>query len=364
VAGTDEIVSRRGRVGLLVADLRALSERQRTALVLREACGLSYGEIAETLDTTPARVKSLISEARQALVERRAGRKLSCEEYRRALVSVRGRLRNQSLLAHRATCARCGEAPSALYVLGLPGLALTWLLRGARGALKVVGAPAATPTAAKLAVAVACLGTATVPAAQTPDVREDAPRAGLASAAHPARTSPAPAAPAGRAASARVDARLRGGAAVAKAIPPKGAASAGTPGSARKGKLPPDPRAAADGVPGGGDLGRRLELPDAISASVSAVPGPLGDTLALVQKTATGVPRRAVEATPSVSRVAASTLRDVKRALKPSSGPTSIPALAAPDATAELTSRAVPDPSGVVRGLVPARLPGVVAALG
>lgn len=319
VAGTDEIAARRGRVSLLVADLRALSERQRTALVLREACGLSHQEIAQTLETTAPRVKSLISEARQALTERRAGRDLSCEEYRRALVRLPGRMRNQRLLAHRAACARCGEAPATVYALGLPGLALTWLLRGARRALGAVGAPGGTPTAAKFAVAAACLGTAVVPAV-TPPLQRGTPRPDLATVTHRAHASAAPAVPARRRKSTPAH-TTAGTAAVVRALLHGRAAKAARDAGQRAVELPLELNRAVD-AERVGDHGQRHHVEDAVPASLSAVQRRLRDTVAVAKHAPSVVARRATNATSAVRRIAASVPRDVRQALRPASGPT------------------------------------------
>ena len=60
------------------ATLLALPPKMRAALVLREVCGLSFAEVAETLDTTPAAVKMTLSRAREQFRERylRAGVRL------------------------------------------------------------------------------------------------------------------------------------------------------------------------------------------------------------------------------------------------------------------------------------------------
>jgi RNA polymerase sigma-70 factor, ECF subfamily len=63
----------------LVRDtLLALPPKMRAALVLREVCGLSFAEVAETLDTTPAAAKMTLSRAREQFRERylRAGGRL------------------------------------------------------------------------------------------------------------------------------------------------------------------------------------------------------------------------------------------------------------------------------------------------
>lgn len=104
----DEVLGRRERLERLVADLQSLSERQRAAIVMRELSGMSHDEIARALGTTPDRSRSLVSEARQALGERGAGRRVRCGEYRRAVAAAGGRPpRGQRLALHRESCASC-----------------------------------------------------------------------------------------------------------------------------------------------------------------------------------------------------------------------------------------------------------------
>ena len=58
-------VEQRARLRQLVADLRALPERQRGALVMRELSGLSHAEIATALGITAPQAKQAILEARR-----------------------------------------------------------------------------------------------------------------------------------------------------------------------------------------------------------------------------------------------------------------------------------------------------------
>lgn len=64
-----DALERRFDLTWVVGALDALPERQREALVLREFAGLSYAEIAATLDTTVPAVKQLISRARATVTE-------------------------------------------------------------------------------------------------------------------------------------------------------------------------------------------------------------------------------------------------------------------------------------------------------
>jgi RNA polymerase sigma-70 factor (ECF subfamily) len=63
-------VDARRRRGALEEALAALPERQRAALWLAAVEGLSYADVARTLETTEASVKSLVHRARVTLLEK------------------------------------------------------------------------------------------------------------------------------------------------------------------------------------------------------------------------------------------------------------------------------------------------------
>jgi RNA polymerase sigma factor (sigma-70 family) len=73
---------------LLVGDIQALPETQRTALVLREMDALSYEQIAEAMETTVPSVKSLLVRARVGLAEAAEARMLTCDEVRDELGEI------------------------------------------------------------------------------------------------------------------------------------------------------------------------------------------------------------------------------------------------------------------------------------
>jgi RNA polymerase sigma factor (sigma-70 family) len=103
----------RAELGQLVDDLRTLGESQRSALVLRELGGLSHVEIAEALETTPARAKALILQAREALEAFRVGRALTCAEVaHRVGAGDRRVLRSREVAAHLRQCPECAERPA------------------------------------------------------------------------------------------------------------------------------------------------------------------------------------------------------------------------------------------------------------
>src|SRR5690242_11441760 len=68
-AGVEAEAESRQRLRELVADLGALPDRQRSALVMRELSGLSYEEIAAALGATGHAARQTVYEARVALGE-------------------------------------------------------------------------------------------------------------------------------------------------------------------------------------------------------------------------------------------------------------------------------------------------------
>jgi RNA polymerase sigma factor (sigma-70 family) len=108
-SGTLERVHEREELRRLVADVQALPETQRTALLLREMDALSYDEIAEAMATTLPSVKSLLVRARVSLAEAAEARLLTCEEVRVELGQVAAGLGRTSSLVrrHLRNCERC-----------------------------------------------------------------------------------------------------------------------------------------------------------------------------------------------------------------------------------------------------------------
>src|SRR4051812_46392566 len=84
-ASVEERAAMGAELATLRADLEALPDHQRAALVLRELNGLGHREIAQALDLTPALVKQQIFQARTALMQAREGREMACADIRRAL---------------------------------------------------------------------------------------------------------------------------------------------------------------------------------------------------------------------------------------------------------------------------------------
>jgi RNA polymerase sigma factor (sigma-70 family) len=102
-------VGQREDLRLLVGDVQALPESQRTALLLREIDALSYDQIAEAMETTVPSVKSLLVRARVGLAEAAEARRLTCDEVRAELGEVAEGLTRLSSPARRHVkeCESC-----------------------------------------------------------------------------------------------------------------------------------------------------------------------------------------------------------------------------------------------------------------
>jgi RNA polymerase sigma factor (sigma-70 family) len=142
-----EQIEQRMRLEELVADLRALPERQRSALVMRELSGLSHEEIAIATGMTSGGAKQAIFDARQALADFAEGRAMACEDVRRRLSDGDRRLlRGRRMRAHLRDCSGCATFAAAI---------------SARGqGLSALAPPIAPAAAAGLLASVAGSGTA------------------------------------------------------------------------------------------------------------------------------------------------------------------------------------------------------------
>ena len=116
-ASTADKVHEREEFRLLVGDIQALPETQKTALVLREMDALSYEQIAEAMETTVSSVKSLLVRARVSLAEAAEARLLSCDEVRIELGEVAEGLKRRPgplVRRHLRQCKRCSVFRSQL----------------------------------------------------------------------------------------------------------------------------------------------------------------------------------------------------------------------------------------------------------
>jgi hypothetical protein len=96
-------------------DLRELTERQRSALVMRELSGHSPREIAVALGTSEGAAKQTIFEARRSLFELAEGRAMACDEIRRMISDADARtLRGRRVRAHLRACPACAAFAAAI----------------------------------------------------------------------------------------------------------------------------------------------------------------------------------------------------------------------------------------------------------
>lgn len=85
-ASADERFGRQEEFLLVVGDIGELPETQRSALVLREWCGLSCGQVADVMGTSLPSVNALLNRARASLGESREARDVTCDVARHVLV--------------------------------------------------------------------------------------------------------------------------------------------------------------------------------------------------------------------------------------------------------------------------------------
>lgn len=171
-AGTDTdgpaaIFERREDMRRVLADIGALPEAQRSALLLREMEGLTYEELCTTLGTTMPAVKSLLVRARSTLAEVAQARGLACRDVRRDLAVAHdaGIRPDACLRRHVRECEDCRSFSAALGDVPAAHGAHTGPLGALAKLLGLTGAPAAggaavaggTAVSAKIA-ALACCG--------------------------------------------------------------------------------------------------------------------------------------------------------------------------------------------------------------
>jgi RNA polymerase sigma factor (sigma-70 family) len=109
-AGLAEEVQHRADLRELLDDLRELPVDQRAALVLAELGDLSHAEVGAVVGCEVAKVKSLVFQARSALIETRKARAIPCHEIREQLATLTGgALRRGPLRRHLRACEGCAE---------------------------------------------------------------------------------------------------------------------------------------------------------------------------------------------------------------------------------------------------------------
>ncbi|MFL5843148.1 MAG: RNA polymerase sigma factor [Solirubrobacteraceae bacterium] len=114
-AGLSAEVEQREDLRRLVGDLQRLDDTHRAALVLTQLEALSQAQVARVLNTNEPRVRRLVFEARQSLLERRDSRDLACRAVQEELANARGsQFRRRHLVVHCEECEECEEFRGAL----------------------------------------------------------------------------------------------------------------------------------------------------------------------------------------------------------------------------------------------------------
>ena len=109
-AGLAEEVQERADLRELLRDMGELPERQRSALVLTELGALSHHDVAEVVGCEVDQVKSLVFQARTALMDKRRAREIPCADIREQLATASGgALRRGPLRRHLRGCPGCRE---------------------------------------------------------------------------------------------------------------------------------------------------------------------------------------------------------------------------------------------------------------
>jgi RNA polymerase sigma factor (sigma-70 family) len=139
-------VQQRADLRQLLDDVAKLPDDQREALVLAEIGDLSHTDISAILDCEVSKVKSLVFQARTALIDRRAARDTPCAEIREQLATLRGgALRRSHLRHHLEACPGCTEyredirRQRAMLALALPVLPSAALRANVLGGLGIGG---------------------------------------------------------------------------------------------------------------------------------------------------------------------------------------------------------------------------------
>ena len=159
----------------LSGDLAALPPLQRSALVLRELCGLSHADIGVALGTPADHAKQLIYEARQRLHAFDEARQAPCEDIRRRLSDGDGRvLGSIRVTAHLRGCKPCRTFEGAIAARrpklaalfpALPALASKGVLELIAGSVAVTALPPVATKTAALVVASIAAGVVWAPSA-------------------------------------------------------------------------------------------------------------------------------------------------------------------------------------------------------
>ena len=279
--GADEVVAMRQEAGAALALVGTLSERQRSALLMRELAGMEMPDIAHALGVTVDRAAWAVADARKALGETRAGTNLDCSDARARLGAGH---RGRTLRAHLGQCKECAAHDRTLRARRVLAPALVpflWLRR--------LGWPAfLKPAAATVIVAIGAGAMVVVPATE-PAAGDRPARA----AAAPPRAAASLALPAAAAPTARPTASARRPASARAAAP--AASTASRPSVTAPARTAAAPAVATAAAASGATAAPAVPLQRVTDAVAATVPRVLG----AVARTAAPVP----VAGPVVTRV-------------------------------------------------------------
>jgi RNA polymerase sigma factor (sigma-70 family) len=174
--GLAEDAATRERLRRLIVDLKALPERQRQVVVMRELAGLDFEEIGAALETSGAVARQTLYEARQSLRQMEEGREMSCATVTKALSDGDGRVtRRRDVRAHLRSCPDCRAFRDGIKsrqrdlaaLSPLPAVAAAGMLQGLLGGSQAatgggLAAALGGGAAKTIAVSTAAKGVATV----------------------------------------------------------------------------------------------------------------------------------------------------------------------------------------------------------
>jgi RNA polymerase sigma factor (sigma-70 family) len=108
-------VEDRADLRALLADVAALPEDQRSALVLAELADMPHAEIGAVIGVPATKVKALVHQARTRLIAEGEARETPCEQVRLQLATARGgELRRGPLRRHLRGCEPCRAYRAAI----------------------------------------------------------------------------------------------------------------------------------------------------------------------------------------------------------------------------------------------------------
>jgi RNA polymerase sigma factor (sigma-70 family) len=172
----------RAHLRAVLDDIRELPERQRSALVMRELSGLSYGEIGAALMTSEGGAKQAVYDARRALHDLAKGRETDCDAIRRKLSDGDRRVfRGRAVRAHLMACTDCRtwqaelaarQTSWAAFAPTMPLAAITAVKAATTGGAGAGAAGAASVAAAVSGPAIATVAVAVVLGAGAVGVHE------------------------------------------------------------------------------------------------------------------------------------------------------------------------------------------------